>query len=59
MTFKYKDLQVRFGDLEALRTIEVLEAVVAHADNLDRISQPAEQRFVNAMERISKTNFAA
>lgn len=59
MSISFNDLKFRFGDIEAMRTLEVLEGLMVHADNLDRLKLQPEQRFVAAMERIVKFDFAA
>lgn len=55
----YSFLITNYGEIEAMRTLEAVEAVIAHRDNLDRLSLKPAQRWSLAVERLAQQDKAA
>lgn len=55
----FEDLVARFGEAEAVRVIEAIEAVVMFQDSVERIKQAPAQRLDAAMDRLISMDFAA
>lgn len=59
MIIKYIDLKEVHGEISANHIVEVVETLVAHNDNLIRLSRPMDERFDDAFIRLISKDFAA
>jgi len=58
-TLAFSDLVARFGETEAVRTLEAIEALVMFQDNVERLRLAHAERLEMAMQKLETINFAA
>lgn len=56
---KFEDLVARYGAIEAMRTLEILEEVAFSQERKERLLQKPEERMAEAVARLVNTDFAA